>query len=116
MGLTTKGCKPVMIRYLAKLSHYPLAIGAKTGCDLVTCIPILEGIIKTIRAIAPATIILVHGGPIAEPTDAEYILTRVEGLSGFYGASSLERLPVEKALQNATGEFKSINLKPQSKL
>lgn len=55
-------------------------------------------------------IILVHGGPIAEPEDAEYVLNRTKGVSGFYGASSMERLPVEIALRDVARKFKSVRL------
>lgn len=55
-------------------------------------------------------IILIHGGPIAEPEDAEYVLNRTKGVSGFYGASSMERLPVEIALRDVTRKFKSVSI------
>lgn len=57
-------------------------------------------------------IILVHGGPVAEPSDAQYVLDRTTGVAGFYGASSMERLPVEIALMERTKEFKGLSLKP----
>jgi predicted TIM-barrel enzyme len=50
-------------------------------------------------------LVLVHGGPVAEPRDAGYVLSRAEGLHGFYGASSMERLPVERALIEQTRAF-----------
>jgi len=53
-------------------------------------------------------IILVHGGPIAEPADAEYVLSRARRCHGFYGASSMERLPVERALCEQVEKFKAI--------
>jgi predicted TIM-barrel enzyme len=53
-------------------------------------------------------LILVHGGPIAEPADAEYVLARARRCDGFYGASSMERLPVERALSAQVAKFKSI--------
>ncbi len=55
-------------------------------------------------------IILCHGGPIAEPKDAEYVLSSVKGIHGFYGASSMERLPVEVAITNTTKEFKDLKI------
>ena len=51
---------------------------------------------------------LCHGGPIAEPADAEYVLQRADRLHGFYGASSMERLPVEQALKAQTEAFKAV--------
>jgi predicted TIM-barrel enzyme len=53
-------------------------------------------------------LILVHGGPIAEPADAEYVLARARHCHGFYGASSMERLPVERALLAQVAKFKAI--------
>jgi predicted TIM-barrel enzyme len=53
-------------------------------------------------------IVLCHGGPIAEPVDAEYVLRRAKGIHGFYGASSMERLPVEQALKAQTEAFKAV--------
>jgi predicted TIM-barrel enzyme len=54
-------------------------------------------------------IVLVHGGPVAEPKDAAYVLTNAEGIHGFYGASSMERLPVERALIEQTRAFTEIS-------
>jgi predicted TIM-barrel enzyme len=53
-------------------------------------------------------IVLCHGGPIAKPEDAKFVLGRVKGLHGFFGASSMERLPVEDAIKGVTAEFKNI--------
>jgi predicted TIM-barrel enzyme len=53
-------------------------------------------------------IVLCHGGPIAEPADAEHVLQRADRLHGFYGASSMERLPVEQALKAQTEAFKAV--------
>ena len=55
-------------------------------------------------------LVLCHGGPIAEPADAQYILNHTEGIVGFYGASSMERLPVEPAIANRVREFTSLKL------
>jgi predicted TIM-barrel enzyme len=57
------------------------------------------------RRIKRDILVLCHGGPIAEPEDAQYILDRTEGIVGFYGASSMERLPVEPAITQRTQEF-----------
>lgn len=59
-------------------------------------------------SINPDVIVLCHGGPIATPEDAQYVLQHTEGVHGFYGASSAERLPVEMAIQNQIERFKSI--------
>jgi predicted TIM-barrel enzyme len=55
-------------------------------------------------------LVLCHGGPISEPADAQYILDHTEGIAGFYGASSMERLPVEPAIANRVREFTSLKL------
>lgn len=57
------------------------------------------------KKINPQILVLCHGGPIAEPSDAQYILDHTEGIVGFYGASSMERLPVEPAIENRVREF-----------
>jgi predicted TIM-barrel enzyme len=93
MGLTTSG-----------------TIGAKTGKSLEQCIKDVQEIVDTVVRIKKETIILCHGGPIAAPEDAEFILGRVNGLHGFYGASSMERLPVEEAITRITKIFKNISV------
>jgi predicted TIM-barrel enzyme len=60
----------------------------------------------------PDVLVLCHGGPIAEPADAQYILDRTEGIVGYYGASSMERLPVEPAIANRVREFTAIKPRP----
>ncbi|RAH49942.1 phosphoenolpyruvate hydrolase family protein [Aspergillus brunneoviolaceus CBS 621.78] len=58
----------------------------------------------------PDILVLCHGGPVATPADARFVLERVRGLHGFYGASAMERLPVERAIQETTAQFKSLAL------
>ncbi|KAK1778017.1 TIM-barrel-protein domain-containing protein [Copromyces sp. CBS 386.78] len=93
MGLTTGG-----------------SIGLKEGGgkSLDECVKLIQEIRDAVREINPDVIVLCHGGPIARPEDAEYVLTRTEGVHGFYGASSMERLPVEEAITNITKEFKAL--------
>ena len=93
MGLTTSG-----------------TIGAKTDKTLEDCVGAIQEIVDAVAGIKQDTILLCHGGPIAEPRDAEFVLKRVKGLHGFYGASSMERLPVERAIKDVAVEFKSISL------
>ncbi len=62
------------------------------------------------RRINRDILVLCHGGPIAEPPDAQYILDHTEGMVGFYGASSMERLPVEPAIANRVREFTQLKL------
>ena len=62
------------------------------------------------KRINPDILVLCHGGPIAEPEDAQYILDQTEGISGFYGASSMERLPVEPAIEERVRQFTELSL------
>lgn len=91
MGLTTSG-----------------SIGAATGKSLDECVTLIQEIRDAAVKIKPDVIILCHGGPIAAPKDAEYVLSRTKGIQGFYGASSMERLPVEEAITNITKSFKAL--------
>lgn len=88
MGLTTKG-----------------AIGATTALTLDESVKRIQSIHDVAKKVNPDVLVLCHGGPIAEPTDAQYILDRTEGVVGFYGASSMERLPVEPAIAGRVREF-----------
>ena len=91
MGLTTGG-----------------VIGAETALTLESCVERIDAIAEASRQIRSDILILCHGGPIATPDDARFILSRCVGIHGFYGASSMERLPVETALTETTRAFKSI--------
>lgn len=93
MGLTTSG-----------------TIGAKTGKNLDDCVKDVQAIRDAATDIKQDVIVLCHGGPIAEPGDAKYVLDRVKGLHGFFGASSMERLPVETAISSITQDFKKIQV------
>jgi len=91
MGLTTKG-----------------AIGARTGKTLDDCVAEVRAIAEACKSIRPDVLVLCHGGPIAEPDDAAYLLERVESVDGFYGASSMERLPTEAAITDQVRRFASL--------
>ena len=91
MGLTTKG-----------------SIGASTRLTLKDSAAKVQEISDAAKGINPDTIILCHGGPISEPEDFEYILNNTTGVDGFFGASSLERLPTEVAIENQARLFKSL--------
>lgn len=73
-------------------------IGADTALSLEDCVPAIDGIAKAARGVRKDVIVLCHGGPISMPQDAAFVLERCTGCHGFYGASSMERLPSEKAL------------------
>ncbi len=94
MGLTTKG-----------------SIGAHTAKTLDDSVREVQAIADAARGVRGDVIVLCHGGPIAMPDDAEYILRRTQNVHGFYGASSMERLPVEIALTEQVQEFKAISFK-----
>ena len=91
MGLTTGG-----------------AIGAETALKLADCVPLIEKWSAAARKVNKDAIVLCHGGPIATPEDAQFILKNAKGCNGFYGASSMERLPTEIALTETTRKFKAM--------
>ncbi len=84
------------------------SIGAETALTLEDTIPKIEAWADAARAVRDDVIVLVHGGPIAMPDDAAFVLQNARGVNGFYGASSMERLPVEQALKAQTEAFKAI--------
>lgn len=84
------------------------AVGATSSKTLDACVAEIDAIAEAARAERPDVIVLCHGGPIAEPDDAAYILKHARACHGFYGASSMERLPVERALIEQTRAFKAI--------
>ncbi|MBC3211025.1 phosphoenolpyruvate hydrolase family protein [Serratia fonticola] len=83
-------------------------IGADTAHDLESCIPVINACAAAAKAVREDVIVLCHGGPIAEPEDAAYILSHCPDCHGFYGASSMERLPTEIAIKNTVKAFKKI--------
>lgn len=85
-------------------------IGARTVSPLDECVEKIQQILEAAKSARDEVIVLCHGGPIAMPDDAAYVLERVAGLDGFYGASSTERFPTEVAIQKQTEEFKAIRL------
>jgi predicted TIM-barrel enzyme len=91
MGLTTGG-----------------SIGAETALGLDDCVSRIDAWAAAARSVRDDVIVLCHGGPIALPEDAAYVLQRASGIHGFYGASSLERLPTETALRAQTEAFKAV--------
>lgn len=85
------------------------SIGATSGKSLDECVAAIDAIAAAAKKVRDDVIILCHGGPIAMPEDADYILKRASICHGFYGASSMERLPVETALAEQTRKFKAIS-------
>jgi predicted TIM-barrel enzyme len=91
MGLTTGG-----------------AIGAETARTLDECVEAIQAMRDAAVEVSPELLVLCHGGPIAEPEDAAYVLDRTTGVAGFLGASSMERLPAEAAIAGTVRRFKSL--------
>ena len=85
------------------------AIGATSAKTLESCVAEIDAIADAALRVRRDVIVLCHGGPIAMPADAEYILKNCRTCHGFYGASSMERLPVEAALTEQTRSFKSLS-------
>ena len=96
MGLTTGG-----------------SIGAQTAKSLDDCAIEVQAIIEVVKGIRPEVMVLCHGGPISSPADAQFMLNRCRGLDGFFGASSMERLPTERALTAEVRQFASLTLGPR---
>jgi predicted TIM-barrel enzyme len=88
------------------------AIGATSAKSLDECVAEIDSIAEAALKAKRDAIILCHGGPIATPADAEYTLRNCRNCHGFYGASSMERLPVEEALAERTRQFKAITFGP----
>ena len=86
------------------------SIGATSAKSLDDCVGEIAAIAKAARSVRKDVIVLCHGGPISMPDDARYILERCPGCHGFYGASSMERLPAEAAIMRQTQEFKSLTI------
>jgi predicted TIM-barrel enzyme len=86
------------------------AIGAKSSKTLEDCVVRIQAIADAARSVNPEVLVICHGGPISEPSDAEYVLANCRGVDGFYGASSVERLPVERAIAEQIKLFKRIRL------
>jgi predicted TIM-barrel enzyme len=84
------------------------AVGAKTALTLEQCVPLINAWGAAAREVNPDVIVLCHGGPVATPQDASWILEKAKICNGFYGASSMERLPTEVALTEATRKFKGM--------
>jgi predicted TIM-barrel enzyme len=85
-------------------------IGAETVNPLDECLGLIEEIVAAAKSVRDDVICLCHGGPIAMPPDADFVLQRVEGIDGFYGASSTERFPTEVAIAEQIRAFKSLRL------
>ena len=92
MGLTTKG-----------------TIGAQTALTLDDCVVKIKAIIEGGRSVNPDVKVICHGGPIAEPEDAQYVIERIPEIDGFFGASSIERFAAERGIKAQTEAFKDVH-------
>ena len=93
MGLTTKG-----------------SIGAETALSLEEAAARVQAMHDAARTVRDDVLVLCHGGPIAEPDDAQFVLDHTDGVVGFFGASSIERLPTETALETQARRFKDLTI------
>ena len=91
VGLTTKGM-----------------IGARTALTLDECVTSIQRIHDAARNVRDDVLVICHGGPISEPDDVQYVLDRTKGIVGFYGASSMERLPTEIAIKAHVERFRQV--------
>src|SRR3954470_5867648 len=91
MGLTTKG-----------------SIGARSALSLDEASVRVQALHDAAKRVNPDILVLCHGGPISEPEDADYVLKHTRGIAGFFGASSIERLPTEMAITDCVRRFKAI--------
>jgi predicted TIM-barrel enzyme len=98
MGLTTSG-----------------TIGAETAKTLDESVELVQAMHDAAREVDPEVLVLCHGGPIAEPEDAAYVLERTSGVVGFFGASSMERLPTEIAMTENMRRFKAISTEEETR-
>ncbi|KAJ5086466.1 hypothetical protein NUU61_007773 [Penicillium alfredii] len=87
------------------------AIGALSGRSLEACVGFVQAIRDVAVQVNPDILVLCHGGPIARPRDAEFVLSRTIGVHGFFGASSMERLPVEVAIRENAHAFKKLSVR-----
>ncbi|AXE40087.1 phosphoenolpyruvate hydrolase family protein [Acidipropionibacterium virtanenii] len=94
MGLTTSG-----------------TIGAKTALTIEEAAVKVQELADAAKSVNPDILCLCHGGPIANPEDAQYVLDHTEGIVGFYGASSIERFPAETGIRKQTEDFKAITFR-----
>jgi predicted TIM-barrel enzyme len=94
MGLTTKG-----------------SIGARTAMTLADAAKRVQELADAAKQVKPDILVLCHGGPISEPEDVRFILSKTKGIAGFFGASSIERLPTEVAITGCVKEFKTLQVK-----
>jgi predicted TIM-barrel enzyme len=93
MGLTTKG-----------------TIGAHTALTLEQAAKKVQAIADAAKKVRPSILVLCHGGPISEPADAQYVIKHTKGIVGFFGASSIERLPTEVAITGCVRQFKEMSI------
>ena len=96
MGLTTKG-----------------SIGARTAKSLDQAVAEIQAIHDASKNVREDILVICHGGPVSEPNDVRYVFERTRGISGFFGASSVERLPTERAITGQVEAFKEIELQPR---
>jgi predicted TIM-barrel enzyme len=108
----TKAGADIVVAHMGLTSHG--TIGAQTTKSLDDCVQQVQAIIDTCKSVRKDVLVLCHGGPIATPKQAQYLLAECQDLDGFYGASSMERLPTEMAITAGVREFGALRLNSKS--
>ncbi|MBI1285600.1 MAG: phosphoenolpyruvate hydrolase family protein [Thiobacillus sp.] len=107
VAMTNEGQADILVAHLGLTTSG--SIGATEAFALDEALVKIQSIVDIVRKSRKEALILAHGGPIATSEDWQYILTRTEGLDGFLGASSMERLPVEEAIKTTLSKFKAVS-------
>jgi predicted TIM-barrel enzyme len=102
----TRACADVLVPHMGLTTSG--SIGAATALSLDQAAQRVQAMRDAAVRINPAILVLCHGGPIATPADAQYMFDHTEGIAGFFGASSIERLAVEPAIEEQTRQFKAL--------
>jgi len=85
-------------------------VGVEKTRTYEQCIDLIQPMADAAKEVNPDIIVLCHGGPLSEPQDVQYVLSRLRNVTGFYGASAMERIPVERAITETVGRFKSLKI------
>jgi predicted TIM-barrel enzyme len=86
------------------------SVGSLSAPSLEECLKPIQGMADVVKSLSPSTPVLCHGGPIVTPDDARYVIENTNGIVGYFGASSIERIPVERAISDITRQFKSLSV------
>jgi predicted TIM-barrel enzyme len=107
----TKVGADIIVAHMNTTVAGSIGISADTAPSLDECVKRVQAIRDAVTQVNPEVLVLCHGGTIAQPEDVQYVLDRTEGVAGFFGASSIERLAVEPAIEAQARRFKELHLK-----